>query len=79
MSGFITLSTGEIIKKSQLNRRNLVLIPEGDGGYVAYYNELPEAISEGGTYEETMSCLDIAVNAVTEYHKKELLKSLCLN
>jgi hypothetical protein len=73
---FIRLSTGEIVKISTLG--SPILVKDSDG-YMAYYEEIPEAMVEAGTLTDTLSCLSIALNAVADSRKKELIKCLCLN
>jgi predicted RNase H-like HicB family nuclease len=73
---FIRLSSGEIVRISALG--SPILLKDSDG-YVAYYEEIPEALAEGATYDDTINCLNIALNAVAQFRRKEIIKSLCLN
>lgn len=73
---FVRLSTGEIVKISSLGPP--ILVKDSDG-YVAYYEEIPEAMVEAGSYADVLSCLDIALNAIAASNRKKLVENLCLN
>ena len=53
-----------------------VFISAKEGGYTCWFEEIPEAISEGGTLEEAKTNLLQALDIVLEYRREKVEKEL---